>query len=294
MLKGSNVVEHDPYRGTLLRPDDPVPPEGDYPRKPPALWTDFLMLALAVLSVGLLIWVTFFQVSAQTHRTIVFVDYATCAVFFIEFVWRWRRDGWPWTFPLVYWYEVLGMIPMTSPFLRGFRLLRIVVIVVRLARAADRAFGDRITAAVVNRFLNTIVEAIKRPVAIAVLDEVAEVLRCGNYTRNIASALQENRAEMDEMILELIKKDPQAGKIRYIPFHDDIIRLIADTVFRLVFEVLDDPRTDEFVADALRENVDQIRAAVAAGVRVPPSAYGPTPVDRTARAILAQQRPRPS
>ncbi|WP_097247877.1 hypothetical protein [Nocardia amikacinitolerans] len=275
-------------------PDFAQPPyANEYPRKPPALWTDFVMLALAVVSVALVVWITFFPVSDRTYRTIVIVDYAICAVFAVEFLWRWRRAGWPWTFPFVYWYEVIGMIPVANPLFRGFRLLRLVVIVVRLARVADRVFGDRVTAAVINRFVTTIVDVIKRPMTIAVLDEVAHVLRTGHYTRNIAAALEENRAEMDEMILELIKKDPQAGKVRYIPFHDDIIRLIADTSFRIVFQVLADPRTDELVSDMIRENVEQIRQAVRDGVRVEPSAYGPTHHERSIRYLLANQKPSP-
>lgn len=267
-------------------------PEGDYPRKPPALWTDFVMLALAVVSLGLLVWVSFFEVSARTYRLVVVADYLVCAVFALEFLWRWRRAGWPWTYPFVYWYEILGMIPVTSPIFRGFRLLRIVVIVVRLARVADRVFGDRVTAAVVNRFVQTIVEVIKRPMTIAILDEVAVVLRSGHYTRNIAAALEENRREMDEMILEKIKNDPQAGKIRYLPFHDEIIRLTADTTFRIMFEVLADPRTDELVSDMLRENIDQIRHAVHHRVRVAPSHVGPTPHEHSVRFHLGKLPPR--
>ncbi|WP_245672018.1 ion transporter [Nocardia anaemiae] len=276
---------------TPIRPTTPGLDDGpklDFPRKPPALWSDLVMLALAIVSVVLVTWVTFFDVSAHTYRVIVVVDYSVCAVFAVEFLWRWRRAGWPWTFPFVYWYEVLGMIPVTSPFFRGFRLLRIVVIAVRVGRVADRALGDRVTAAVLNRFVTTIVEVIKRPMTIAILDEVAQVLRAGHYTRNIAAALEENRAEMDEMILELIKNDPQAGRVRYIPFHDEIIRLVADTTFRIVFQVLADPRTDELVSDMIRENVDQIRDAVHAGVRVEPSHVGPTPHEHTVRYHLSR------
>lgn len=259
-------------------------PEG-FPRKPPALWTDFLMLALAVISVVVVCWITFFEVSPETYRVIVGVDYAICAVFAMEFLWRWHRAGWSWTFPFVYWYEVLGMIPVTSPFFRAFRLLRIVVILVRLARVADRAFGDRVTAAVINHSVGTIVEVIKRPMTIAVMEEVAAVLRTGHYTRNIAAALEENRSELDEMIVEMIKNDPQVGRVRYIPFHDEIIRLAADTVFRILFQVLADPRTDELVSDMVRENVDQIRESVRTGVKVAPSAYGPTAHHLTARHL---------
>ncbi|MBF6357966.1 ion transporter [Nocardia higoensis] len=267
------------------------PESREYPRKPPALAIDFAMLGLALVSVALVVWISFFDVPEDTYRAVVTVDYAICAIFAVEFGWRWHRAGWPWTFPLIYWYEVLGMIPVTSPVFRSLRLLRIVVIVVRLARVADRAFGDRVTAVVVGRFVRTIVEVIKRPMTIAVLDEVARVLRTGHYTRNIAAALEENRAAMDEMILEFIKKDPQAGKVRYIPFHDDIIRLIADTTFRIVFQVLADPRTDELVSDMIRENVDQIRGAVRDGVQVVPAAYGPTAHHRTVAHTLGNCQP---
>lgn len=255
----------------------------DHPRKPPALWTDLAMLVLAIVSVVLVVWITFFPVAPDTYRVIATLDVIICGIFAVEFLWRWRRAGWPWTYPFVYWYEVLGMIPVTNPLFRSFRLLRIVVVLVRLARVADRVFGDRVTAAVVNRFVRTIVEVIKKPITLAVLDEVACALRTGHYTRNIAAALEENRAELDEMIVELIKNDPQTRRVRYVPFHDDIIRLIADTTFRLTFEVLADPRTDELVADMIRENVDQIRSALADGVKVEPSAVGPTPEERSVR-----------
>ncbi|MRH85929.1 ion transporter [Nocardia sp. SYP-A9097] len=254
-----------------------APEAGEFPHKPPALWTDLFMLALAVVSVVLVVWVTFFHVSDHTYHVIRIVDYSICAIFLAEFLWRWRREGWSWTFPFIYWYEVLGMIPVTSPFFRGFRLLRIVVIAVRVGRVADRAFGDRVTAAVVNRSVGVIVETIKRPVAMAVLDEVGEVLRTGHYTRNIANALEENRGELDQMMLELIRQDPALGRVRYLPFHEDIIRGIADASFRLVFQVLADPRTDELVADVLRENIDQMRESVRTGARVPESVNHRTP-----------------
>ncbi|WP_405133883.1 ion transporter [Nocardia sp. NBC_01388] len=247
------------------------PEAEEFPHKPPALWTDLFMLALAVVSVALVTWVTFFPVAEDTYRTIRYIDYSICAIFAIEFLWRWRHEGWSWTFPFIYWYEVLGMIPVTSPFFRGFRLLRVVAIVVRVARVADRAFGDRVTAAVVNRFVGTIVDIVKRPVTIAVLDEVGDVLRTGHYTQNIANALEENRTEINQMMLDLIQRDPQLGRVRYFPFHEEIIHGITDASFRIILQVLADPRTDELVADALRENVNQMRAAVHAGVRVPES-----------------------
>ncbi|MFD4442489.1 ion transporter [Nocardia sp. NPDC058519] len=260
----------------------------DVRSKTPTLRTDIFMLILAIISVVLVVWITFFDVSEPTYHAIVIVDTSICAIFAVEFLWRWRRAGWPWSYPFIYWYEIIGMIPVTSPLFRSFRLLRIVVIVIRLGRVADRALGERVTASVVNRFVGTIVDVIKRPMTIAILDEVSKVLRAGHYTQNIAAALEENHAEVDQLIMDLIKNDPQTGKLRYVPFHDDIIRLVADTVYRMLRQLLDDPRTDELVADMLRENLDQINDAVRAGVRVPPSHRGATPAEHGVRHHLGQ------
>lgn len=237
-------------------------PLSTYPSKPPTGWVDWLMLLIALVSVLLLGWITFGDASATVERRVIVADIVICGIFLVEFLWRWGRSGEGWRFPLRYWYEVLGMIPVAHPAFRSFRLLRIVVVLARLGRAADRAFGDRVTAAVLERSTDTLVEAVKRPITIAVMDEVAAVLRTGHYTQNIAAALQQNRTELDEMIVELVKQDSRIGRLRRLPFHDDVVRLVSDTVFRLVFEVLSDPRTDELISDVLRENIEQMREAV--------------------------------
>jgi predicted ATPase len=95
-------------------------------------------------------------------------------------------------------------------------------------------------------------------------DEVAEVLRSGHYTRNIASALQENHEEIKTMFAEKIKQDPTARHIGLLPFHDRIINEASETTLRVLLEVLADPRTDELVSDLLRDNITQIRMAVRA------------------------------
>lgn len=116
----------------------------------------------------------------------------------------------------------------------------------------------------INRASERVIDVIKRPITIAVLDEVAEVLQTGHYTRNIASALQENQEEIKLMFAEKIKEDPTGRNIRLVPFHDRIIHEASETTLRVLLEVLADPRTDELVSDLLRDNITQIRAAVRA------------------------------
>lgn len=231
---------------------------------------DLAMLALAVFSVGLLVYVTFFPHSTETAYRVFIIDTVVCGVFALEFLWRWRRAGWDKWFPLRNWYEVLGMIPIAHPALRGFRLLRILVVLMRLARTADRAFGELFTQRLIERMSRPIVLAIKKPITIAVLDEVVKVLETGNYPQNLARSLGENQTLLRGIIAEKLKNDRQAGRLSKLPFHDEVVRSVIDTAMRVTLEVLSDPRIDEFFAHVVRENREQIRSAVQLGLHETP------------------------
>lgn len=226
---------------------------------------DWIMLLLALVSVALLGYETWGPVTDIQRHLIVLGDLGFCMIFAAEFIWRWRGDGWDRAFLKRNWYEILGMIPAANPAIRAFRLFRVVRVVVMLSRvgaAADRALGEDFTYLFVNRFKNAIVDSISDAVTVAVLDEVADVLGRGTYTRNIARALRENEGHMRNMIFEKLRQDPKAGRLSRLPFYKDISEALVDAGFRIVEEVLDDPRTDELVADMLRENLRQLRGAI--------------------------------
>jgi voltage-gated potassium channel len=228
---------------------------------------DWLLLVLAIVSIGLLSWETWGNVSPETSRRLIQADYVICAIFAVEFLWRWGQDGWTRGYLGRNWYEILGMIPASEPALRGFRLfraVRIAILLSRFGRAADRALGDEFTYRLLNRFRDAIIRAIGGLVTLAVLAEVSEVLKKGTYTRNVAKALEENDRELREMIRDKLREHPRTRALNRLPFYGDIVDSVIDTGIGIVHDVLNDPRTDELVADVLRENIDQLRAAVQA------------------------------
>lgn len=220
---------------------------------------DIVMILLALLSVGLLLYVVLGDVNAETRQRIFLIDSGICAIFAVEFVWRWRREGWKRSFFWRNWYEIIGMIPLSQPALRSFRLLRVIVVVARVARVTDRAAGERLSQRLLGRLLAPVVEQIKHPITLAVLGEVSAVLQSGQYTKNVGRALEQNHDELRAMVLEKIKEDRRIGRLSVLPFHDRVVESATDTSMRVIFAVLDDPRTDELVGDILRENLLQIR-----------------------------------
>lgn len=226
---------------------------------------DWAMLALAVLSVSLLAFDYWGHPSETWRARIIFADFMICGIFAVEFGIRWSRAGWSRGYLLRNWYEVLGMIPVAHPALRGLRLLRVVrigVLMARVGMAADRALGDEFTYRLLNRVQGAVVEAIGGAVTLYVLDEVSRVLSRGTYTQNIAAALVENRAALEAMIVEKVREDPRSRRLQRLPFYDDLLRAITRAVLDVAGGILKDPRTDELVADMLRENLQQIREAV--------------------------------
>jgi hypothetical protein len=125
-----------------------------------------------------------------------------------------------------------------------------------------RGLREPLVVRLINRTSDRVVDVVKRPITVAVLDEVASVLQTGHYTRNIAAALEENREEIKQMVAEKIRDDPTAGRIYLLPFHDRLIAEMSETTLRVILEILADPRTDELVSDMLRDNITQIRQAV--------------------------------
>jgi hypothetical protein len=125
-----------------------------------------------------------------------------------------------------------------------------------------RGLREPLIVRLINHASDRVVDVVKQPITIAVLDEVASVLQTGHYTRNIAAALAENRVELKQMVAEKIRNDPTAGRIFLVPFHERIIDMASETSLRVILEILADPRTDELVSDMLRENISQIRQAV--------------------------------
>ncbi|MPZ62917.1 MAG: ion transporter [Propionibacteriales bacterium] len=227
--------------------------------------TDLLVVALALLSVALIAYSVLADLSDRERLTVFWIDLGICVLFLGEFLGSWNEAGWRLSFLWRNWYDVLSMVPVAHPyFIEGdwTRLLWVVVVLARIGRGVDRLVGERVTAVLVSRTTTALVDTIRYPITVAVLDEVTAVLQTGHYTENVANALRENEKEIKSMVREKVKADPLTGRISLLPFHDRMVDTVSETTLRVTFEVLDDPRTDELVADVLRENITQLRDEV--------------------------------
>lgn len=224
------------------------------------------MLLLAVLSVAMLVYETWGNPTPEQTKQILLADYIIIGIFAIEFLLRWARNEWKRSFILRNWYEILGMIPVAHPAIRGFRLFRVIriaVILSRFGRAADRAFGEEFTYRIVGRFKNTIADAVSGAVTLRIMDETMNVMLKGEFMENMADAIEEYGDEMLDIAVEKVANDPELGRVRNIPFFDDIVRTSSRVSQRIVIDLLRDDRMEEMTRKIIAKNVEQIKKSIA-------------------------------
>jgi hypothetical protein len=141
-----------------------------------------------------------------------------------------------------------------------------------------------------NRLTQWLVDLIKRPITVAVLDEVADVIQTGHYTKNISSALIENHHELVALVAEKVREDPASRVVGRLPGYDAIVGQVSETTLRVLIEMLGDPRMDELVSDLLRNNLQQIKRAVREreNQKLPP----PSPPDQSPMSRHGHRRRR--
>jgi hypothetical protein len=232
---------------------------------------DWALLVLAAVSVVLNAW---FLLGPQPpyagsglawHHRLLDLDLAVAVVFALAICLTWLRSWVGRIYLRRHWWEVPALVPFLLPVAGEHHWVLWVVGIARVARLVDRTdniFGDRFTAALVKHFADPIVDSIRRPVTVAVLDEVAAVMKKGTYAANIKRAIDENRSELEAMVLDLVREDQATGRLRYLPFHDELVRSTTDTVLRILDRALADPRTTELIGDVIRTSTDQVREAV--------------------------------
>ncbi|UDY24849.1 ion transporter [Nocardioides sp. Kera G14] len=229
-------------------------------------FTSWFLVLLTWLLLASNLWLLFWEpTSHEWHDGLRYADCGLSGFLALSICWRWLRFRIGRRYLRSRLWEIPALVPLAVPGFSEAHWVMWLVLIARVVRVVDRTdnyFGDTITAALVTHFSDPIVEAVRKPITIAVLDEVIDVIKVGDYAGNVRAALDENRAELEAMILELVKKDQTTGKLRHLPFHDDLVMLISDTVLRIVEAALEDPRTAELISDAIRNSASQIRAAI--------------------------------
>ncbi len=232
-------------------------------------WVDWAMLALAVATLLVLIaeqtFTSYFQERPELWRWIIIADTAICGVFLVEFLARMRKAPSKWDYVKSRWYEILGMIPVSHPMFRAFRLLRIariIVITSRFVRATNRTFGEMAFEAAVGRFRNTLVDLIGDAVTLRSLTIMEPWLVRARFADRVGEAMNSRRPEIRALVRDAMNRVPGSrGLLRFGKFRE-MVDAAETAAVQAVIDTLQSEELNEIVQEATRNILDEMRARI--------------------------------
>ncbi len=231
-------------------------------------WVDWAMVGLAVLSLGLVIAEqvapTYLHARPDVLRWLVIADLAICGVFALELLVRVWPQPRRWAYLKSRWYEVLGMIPVSHPLFRGFRLLRILRIVVvtsRFVRATNRSFGEMLFESTVRRFRNILVDVVGGAVMVRGVAMVEPWLVQARFAERIGDALEGRREEIRRMVHAQMGKMPGATLLALPPMRKAVINA-EEAAVQAVIDVLKSNELNAVVQQSTQNVLAELRSKI--------------------------------
>jgi voltage-gated potassium channel len=232
-------------------------------------WVDWLMIGLAVITLSLLIveqtFSSFFAQHPAYRRGLILFDTAVCGVFLIEFLARMRRAEDRWGYVKSRWYEILGMVPISHPFFRAFRfirILRILVITSRFVRATNRSFGEMAFEATVGRFRENLVDLIGDQITLRSLDVIEPPLVRSRFADRVGEAMEERRPEIRALVREAMHRVPGGRGLLRVGMFNKMVEAAETAAVDAVIETLQSDELNQIVQDATRNILDEMRAKI--------------------------------
>jgi hypothetical protein len=212
------------------------------------------------------------------------VDLPFLLVFAVELFARWgaavRRRSFArwWLYPLVHWYDVLGIVPAQQ--FRVFRLFRLVSIYLRLRRSHVVSVGDDVVSRGVAWLADAVSEEVTDRVTVRVLDLAQREVAAGALSQVTRQALLPRRDEVRRHVVErlaTVLSDPELHErlgsflrlnldaavasspaLRRVPLPDAVLAPLVRTVGEAVYDAIVETLTASLATEEGRRALDAV------------------------------------
>ncbi len=230
-------------------------------------WDDWVMLVLAVLSLAILIAESAFEwaLDPGQKRALILADLAIVGVFIIEFLGRLIRAPRKWRFIVSNWYDIIGMIPVSHPMLRSFRLLRllrILVITSRFVRATNRTFGEMTVEAIAGRYRDILVEAIGDRLILQSLDMLEGPLGRSRLPATVGATLSHRREDLRALVQRSLQGIPVVRRMVRLPWSNEILLAMENVSLEVIVGVLESEEVNRTIQQSILSGLHELRRSV--------------------------------
>jgi hypothetical protein len=202
----------------------------------------------------------------------IWIDLIICEIFFIEFFTRTVGSKEPKKYARRHWFDILGMIPVSHPALRAFRLLRILrlfIVFTRLKVSIDKAYGEGVTRRFIRRYKELLADEVTNRVMIKMIELVEAELAKTKYQRmltGVTSAIESRRAEIKRLAVDAVDKtldkQPLTRLIKLIPFASSQIKRSVDDSVDAVMDMLRSEEINKMILEVLKSVLTEMKKSI--------------------------------
>lgn len=218
------------------------------------------------------------DLSGKLTNNFYILDLPFYIFFLLEFFINWyisirdKKYNAPFLYPLYHWYDVLGLIPLSS--LHFFRLFRLYKIYEILKESEFTTIGDDIISRTMRYYSNIMKEEISDMVTIQILTETQEEIKSGSSLTVLTNAINDHRQEIKEILIQRFQNPPPT----------DRVRKTIDEIVNLVFQDLPISAGNQFAFQPMSAFIFQTMGSISKSIAG--TERGKKIIEKTADLIL--------
>lgn len=248
----------------------------------PVTTTERVMASLGVFNVLLLVVHDAYAALLPriVNLAVVPVDLALVAVFAVELIARARRADSTIGYLRTHWYDVVGVIPVTSATFRAFRLVRLLrmYVVTHAEPREDASWHVALARGLVVRFRSVIVEEITAPILRTALRLSLVPLRRARLASVAGRTLESQRGQIRAVVRKSLSETKGVNRLSDTEAGSRFADAVTNTVLDTVVGTLDSDEMNDLLADSVEQVVAEVTRNVS-GTGSKPMAGPATEVD---------------
>lgn len=229
-------------------------------------WLDRAILVLAGVSVLVFGLVVTGALSGELGPIVHAVDLFVVAAYAIIFALKGLLDEEPARWFRRHAWLALALMPLSIPILVAqpyFLAVQLTVLIVRVAKALDRALHLHVVAGLSQRYRARVAEEFTQPMLLNLASALEEALVARDYATVLGDRLHARRDLIEAAVRRGVDASPTLSKLsRFAP----VSRMVDETTREIVdaaHATLASPETNELLHEAVRDAFRELKAGIA-------------------------------
>jgi hypothetical protein len=227
---------------------------------------DYAILALAGVSLAVFLLDRTGALPGEEVRILRYVDVTLVLLYGAAFATKWVLADDPLRWLRRNAVYAIGILPLTIPFLvaeRYFILVQMIVVMLRVGAALDRAFGQRVLEGIFARYRAMVVEELSAPLLMRLAIVLEEAVLSRDYASAVGRRLDERRDLVEAAVQRAIAASPKLVRISKFGPVREFVDDTTDELVDAAHAALTGPEVNTLIREGLQEAFAELKQGIA-------------------------------